>query len=37
MCSQDLVYQQFDLTPDEFDMWKEKWWARVYSYYENYA
>jgi genome maintenance exonuclease 1 len=37
MCSQDLIYQQFDLMPSDFDMWKEKWWARVYQYYENYA
>ncbi len=37
MCSQDGQYQQFDLWPDEFDYWKEKWWERVYQYYENYA
>lgn len=35
MCSQDLVYQQFDLMPDEFDFWENAWWARVTSYYEN--
>lgn len=37
MCSQNLEYQQFDLWPDEFDSWTEKWWDRVYTYYEKYA
>jgi ATP-dependent exoDNAse (exonuclease V) beta subunit len=37
MCTRDLEYQQFDLWPDEFDDWKERWWARVYEYYEKYA
>lgn len=37
MCTRDEVYQQFDLWPDEFDHWEQKWWERVYSYYENYA
>jgi len=37
MCSRALEYQQFDLWPDEFDEWANKWWDRVYSYYEKYA
>ena len=37
MCTRDEEYQQFDLLPEEFDEWTEKWWARVYDYYENYA
>ena len=37
MCSRDLQYQQFDLWPDEFDKWEQKWWDRVYSYYDKHA
>jgi len=37
MCSRDLQYQQFDLWPDEFDKWEEKWWERVYTYYDKFA
>jgi genome maintenance exonuclease 1 len=37
MCSRALEYQQFDLWPDEFDDWANKWWDRVYEYYEKYA
>lgn len=37
MCSRDLTYQQFDIWPDEFDDWANKWWDRVYKYYEKYA
>lgn len=37
MCSRNLEYQQFDLWPDEFDEWANKWWDRVYQYYEKYA
>jgi len=37
MCSRDLQYQQFDLWPDEFDAWEQKWWDRVYEYYDKYA
>ena len=37
MCSRALEYQQFDLWPDEFDDWSNKWWDRVYQYYEKYA
>jgi len=37
MCSRDLQYQQFDLWPDEFDKWEQKWWERVYEYYDNHG
>jgi len=37
MCSRDLQYQQFDLWPDEFDKWEQKWWDRVYIYYDKHA
>mgnify|MGYP001350538918 FL=1 len=37
MCSRDLQYQQFDLWPDEFDKWEQKWWDRVYQYYDKFA
>jgi len=35
MCSRGLEYQQFDLWPDEFDNWTQKWWDRVYTFYEQ--
>lgn len=35
MCSQDFQYQQFDLWPDEYDMWRDRWWRRVEQYYLN--
>jgi genome maintenance exonuclease 1 len=35
MCSQDFQYQQFDLTPDRYDYWKDRWWRRVEQYYLN--
>ena len=37
MCSRDLQYQQFDLTPDNFAEWESKWWDRVYMYYDRFA
>lgn len=37
MCSRDLQYQQFDLTPEEFKHWESKWWDRVYLYYDKFA
>ena len=37
MCTRDLQYQQFDLWPDEFDKWEQKWWDRVYQYYDKFA
>ena len=36
MCSRDLQYQQFDLTPDKFDYWVERWLDRVEDYYTNH-
>ena len=33
MCSRDLTYQQFDLIPDKFDYWADKWLNRVGEYY----
>ena len=35
MCTQDFQYQQFDLLPEEYDYWKDRWWNRVYEYYEK--
>lgn len=35
MCSRDLIYQQFDLTEDKYDYWRDKWWRRVEQYYLN--
>ena len=37
MCSQNLEYQQFDLWPDEFDYWSNRWWERVEEYYIKYG
>ena len=37
MCSRDLQYQQFDLLPENFDEWEQKWWDRVYMYYDKFA
>jgi len=31
------IYQQFDLWPKDYDMWRKKWYQRVYDYYKNYA
>ena len=35
MCSRDFEYQQFDITPETYPHWRNKWYDRVYSYYEN--
>ena len=37
MCSRDLQYQQFDVWPDQFDKWEQKWWDRVYQYYDKHG
>jgi genome maintenance exonuclease 1 len=37
MCSRDLQYQQFDLTPEKFAECESKWWDRVYLYYDKFA
>lgn len=35
MCSVDLQYQQFDLTPDTYEKYRSKWYDRVYDYYDR--
>ena len=35
MCSRACEYQQFDLWPHEYDEWREEWYNRVYTYYEQ--
>ena len=35
MCSQDLIYQQFNIWPDEYGYWQDRWWRRVEQYYMN--
>lgn len=42
MCSQNLEYQQFDLSPKAdpyfgrtFDDWCNEWWERVYTFYKE--
>lgn len=35
MCSRDLEYQQFDIWPDEFDAWANRWWERCEKYYSE--
>jgi hypothetical protein len=44
MCSQNLEYQQFDLTPDPdpyfgrtFEDWTQAWWDRVEQYYIKHS
>lgn len=34
MCSRDCIYQQFDLTPNNFNKWSDAWWDRCESYYK---
>jgi genome maintenance exonuclease 1 len=33
MCSRDLQYQQFDLTPDNFNKYQDMWFQKVEQYY----
>jgi len=33
MCSRDLQYQQFDLLPENFNMWQDRWLDKVAEYY----
>jgi hypothetical protein len=35
MCTRDLIYQQFDLKPEDYDKWKDQWWKRVEKYYQS--
>lgn len=37
VCCRDLTYQQFDIFPDTFKSWENKWWDRVYAYYDRFA
>ena len=37
MCSRNLEYQQFDLWPDEFDNWANRWWSRCEEYYSKFG
>lgn len=36
MCSRDCKYQQFDLIPEEFDYWTNRWLDRVEEYYKKH-
>lgn len=33
MCSPDLNYQQFEVTPETFEHYSDIWWKRLYQYY----
>jgi hypothetical protein len=33
MCSRDLQYQQFDLTPDNFNKYQDLWLTKVEEYH----
>jgi genome maintenance exonuclease 1 len=33
MCSRDLQYQQFDLLPENFNMYQDMWFKKVEEYY----
>jgi genome maintenance exonuclease 1 len=35
MCSRDLQYQQFDLWPEDFNMWQDRWLDKVEQYYKK--
>ena len=35
ICTADFQYQEFIVTPDEFDHWAGQWWDRVELYYQN--
>jgi genome maintenance exonuclease 1 len=32
MCTKDLVYQQFDITKDKLNEYKDKWLEKVHQY-----
>ena len=36
MCSRDLQYQQFDLTPANYNKYRDLWYNRVENYYRNF-
>jgi ATP-dependent exoDNAse (exonuclease V) beta subunit len=33
MCSRDLGYQQFDITPETYKKYRHEWYERVYAFY----
>jgi len=33
MCSRNCEYQQFEVTPDDFDHWQEQWLKKIEQYY----
>ena len=35
MCSRGLEYQQFDIWPDEYKYWRNKWFDGLHKYYEH--
>ena len=35
MCSRDLIYQQFDLWPDDFNKYQDLWLGKVEEYYNS--
>jgi hypothetical protein len=37
MCSRDLQYQQFDVTPDTWNEYQDKWLSKVEEYYASKA
>lgn len=37
VCTRDLVYQQFDIWPDKFDYWQDRWLSRVEDYYKKFS
>jgi len=34
MCTRDLQYQQFDLWPEDFNKWQDKWLEKIEEYYK---
>jgi genome maintenance exonuclease 1 len=37
MCSRDFTYQQFDITPMQYNKYADMWWDRVEQYYKKQA
>ena len=33
LCCRDLTYQQFNITPENYNDYKDMWWKRVEQYY----
>ena len=36
MCARDFTYQQFDITPSNYNKYKHEWWNRVEQYYTKH-